>query len=230
MIAAIYARKSNDDERTNEDGRSIDRQVELARAFALSRGGWAVTEVFSDDGISGAEFVNRPGFTRMVEAAKHRPRPFDAVILMALNRLGRDQVNVMNALTALRDAGVKVFPYQTGNEVKLETPTEILVASVEAFADAAYRHTIKVNTREALQRKAKLGHNCGQKTFGYAVVRLGPQAVLSRRAGYPRGAGEDYQAGVRAGRRRAWQPADRDHAQGRGCPSPRLEVVEVRRP
>src|SRR3989441_2413207 len=170
MIAAIYARKSNDDERTNEDGRSIDRQVELARAFALSRGGGAVTEVFSDDGISGAEFVNRPGFTRMVEAAKHRPRPVDAVILMALNRLGRDQVNVMNALTALRDAGIKVFPYQTGNEVKLETPTEILVASVEAFADAAYRHTIKVNTREALIRKAKLGHNCGQKTFGYAAA------------------------------------------------------------
>src|SRR5713226_397584 len=131
MNAAVYCRKSSSDERTSEDGRSIDRQAELARAFAAKMS-WPVAEVFSDDGISGGEFVNRPGFARMVECAK-RGR-FGAVVVMALNRLGRDQARVTMALTDLRDAGVKVYCYQTGQEVKMDTPTEILIASVTAFA------------------------------------------------------------------------------------------------
>ena len=126
MNAVVYCRKSTDDERTATDGKSVARQEELARAFA-ERKGWPVAEVFTDDGISGAEFARRPDFTRLLAAAKRKPRQFDAVIMMALNRLGRDQVRVMMALTELHDAGVRVYCYQTGQEVKMSTPTEILI-------------------------------------------------------------------------------------------------------
>ena len=74
MIAAVYARKSSDDERSAEDGRSIDRQVALGRAFAESKG-WAVGECFTDDSYSGADFT-RPG-----------PRRFDLAMLE--HRVGR---------------------------------------------------------------------------------------------------------------------------------------------
>jgi hypothetical protein len=50
----------------SDDAKSVTRQVELARAFA-TRQGWVVAEshVYIDDGISGAEFVGRPGLTAL---------------------------------------------------------------------------------------------------------------------------------------------------------------------
>ena len=66
--AAIYARKSTDQNGVVEANKSVTRQKELARAFALSRG-WTVVAEYEDDGISGAEFEKRPGFQAMLAAA-----------------------------------------------------------------------------------------------------------------------------------------------------------------
>ena len=91
---AIYARKSTTDRRDASDGNSIERQLTLAREFA-ARHGWSVVAEESDAEISGAEFVDRPGFTRLLEGAERRR--FSVVVTMALSRIGRDQVNVMVA-------------------------------------------------------------------------------------------------------------------------------------
>jgi DNA invertase Pin-like site-specific DNA recombinase len=51
--------------------RSVTRQIEHARAYALARG-WVVRDeyIFVDDGISGAEFRKRPGLTRLLNALR----------------------------------------------------------------------------------------------------------------------------------------------------------------
>ena len=60
MNAAIYARKSTEQTGVTEENRSVTRQKQSARKFAVERG-WTVVAEFEDDGISGAEFDNRPG-------------------------------------------------------------------------------------------------------------------------------------------------------------------------
>jgi len=79
MIAAIYARKSTAETGMNDEEKSVTRQIEHAKAYALKKG-WTVAEelIFVDDGISGAEFVKRPGFLRLMNALKPRP-PFQAL-------------------------------------------------------------------------------------------------------------------------------------------------------
>jgi DNA invertase Pin-like site-specific DNA recombinase len=74
MIAAVYARKSTDQNLPDAE-KSVTRQVEHATAYA-ARKGWTVdpAHVYQDDGISGAEFVTRPGFLRLLNALKPRPR------------------------------------------------------------------------------------------------------------------------------------------------------------
>ena len=61
MRAAIYARKSTDDNDRDAENKSVTRQVERALAFAKAHA-WTVGDehVYIDDGISGAEFRNRP--------------------------------------------------------------------------------------------------------------------------------------------------------------------------
>ena len=92
MIAAIYARKSTDQNGMANEDKSVTRQIEHARAYAVGKG-WAVADehIYSDDGISGAEFAKRPGCLRLMNALKPRP-PFDVLIMSEESRLGREQI------------------------------------------------------------------------------------------------------------------------------------------
>jgi DNA invertase Pin-like site-specific DNA recombinase len=106
MIAAIYARKSTDQNLPDAE-KSVTRQVEHATAYA-TRKGWTVdrAHVYSDDGISGAEFVKRPGFLRLMTALKPRP-PFQVLVMSEESRLGREQIETAYVLKQLVDAGVR---------------------------------------------------------------------------------------------------------------------------
>jgi DNA invertase Pin-like site-specific DNA recombinase len=101
--AAAYLRKSTEDERTAADGKSIERQREGCATFAEKRG-WAVNpdHVYVDDGISGAEFVNRAGLQRLLQAVRRRPVPFQALVIAEPSRLGHEQVRQV-----LRKLGVE---------------------------------------------------------------------------------------------------------------------------
>jgi hypothetical protein len=68
---------------------------------------------------------------------------------------------------------VAVWTYADAREVKFETPAERLMVGVQGFAAEDYRYQIKAKTREALIRKAKLGHVTGTRTYGYDTVRVG---------------------------------------------------------
>jgi DNA invertase Pin-like site-specific DNA recombinase len=63
-----------------------------------------------DDGISGAEFANRPGFLRLMNALKPRPA-FHVLVMSEVSRLGREQIETAYALKQLSTAGVRCFSY-----------------------------------------------------------------------------------------------------------------------
>jgi DNA invertase Pin-like site-specific DNA recombinase len=88
MTAAIYARTSTDQSDVSDEQKSVARQVEHARAYAV-RKGWIVADehVYVDDGISGAEFASRPGFLRLMNALKPRA-PFKVLVMSEESRLG----------------------------------------------------------------------------------------------------------------------------------------------
>ena len=75
MVAAVYARKSNEQSGIADEQKSVARQIEHARQYAACKG-WTVVDehVYVDDGISGAEFSARPSFVRLMTALKPKPR------------------------------------------------------------------------------------------------------------------------------------------------------------
>lgn len=111
MHAAIYARKSTDQSGVSDDQKSVARQIDHAREYAIAKG-WTIAgdHVFVDDGISGAEFANRPGFLRLMNAVKPKPS-FDVLVMSEESRLGRESIETAYALKQLVTAGVRVFFY-----------------------------------------------------------------------------------------------------------------------
>ena len=111
MHAAIYARKSTDQSGVADEEKSVTRQITHARAFAAEKT-WTVADdhVYVDDGVSGAEFANRPSFLRLMNALKPRAS-FDVLVISELSRLGREQLETGYALKQLSQAGVKIYSY-----------------------------------------------------------------------------------------------------------------------
>jgi site-specific DNA recombinase len=167
MIAAIYVRKSTEQNGVADEQKSVARQAEHARQYA-ERKGWAVADeyVYVDDGISGAEFANRPGYLRLLNALKPRP-PFQVLVMSEESRLGREAIETAYALKQLVQAGVRVFFYMEDRERTLETPTDKIMMSLTAFADELEREKARQRTYDAMLRKARAGHVTGGSVFGY---------------------------------------------------------------
>jgi site-specific DNA recombinase len=170
MIAAIYARKSTDQNVSDEE-KSVAHQIERARAYAADKG-WDVADehVYSDDGISGAEFLKRPGFVALMNAVRPGP-PFQVLVTMEQSWLGRSQDEVPYALKRITDAGVRIFAYLTNTEIKRESAADKFMIHAIAFVDDMAREQSRERTRDALRRKAERGHVAGGMLYGYRNVR-----------------------------------------------------------
>ena len=172
MNAAIYARKSTEQSGIADEQKSVSRQIEHARQYA-ARKGWAVSDehVYVDDGISGAEFANRPGFLRLMNSLKPKAS-FQALVMSEESRLGREAIETAYALKQLVQAGVRVFFYLEDRERTLDSPTDKVMLSLTTFADELEREKARQRTYDAMLRKAKAGHVTGGACFGYRNVEI----------------------------------------------------------
>jgi DNA invertase Pin-like site-specific DNA recombinase len=172
MIAAIYARKSTDQNVADEE-KSVTRQIERATAYAETKG-WTVAtgHVYADDGISGAEFVKRPGFLRLLNALEPRP-PFQVLIMSEESRLGRESIETGWTLKKITDAGVRVFYYLEDRERTLGSSMDKVMMHLSTFAAEMEREKAVQRTRDAMRRKAERGHVAGGRVYGYDNQRVG---------------------------------------------------------
>src|SRR5262245_40618766 len=193
-VAAIYARKSTDQLVTDE-AKSVFRQIEHARLYA-ERHGWMVDDacIFVDDGISGAEFSNRPGFVRLMNALKPRPA-FDVLIMSEESRLGREAIETAYALKQIITSGVRVFFYLDDRERTLDSPTDKILLSLTAYADELEREKARQRVTDAMMRKARAGYVTGGRCFGYDNVEV--CAADGRRSNVERRINESEAAIVR---------------------------------
>ena len=231
ICAAVYARKSPDHTGLGvEEARSVKRQIEHARAYAV-RKGWTVDDahIYADDQITGALFgAGRPGLARLLNALSPRP-PFQVLVMSEESRLGRESIETAYTLKQITDAGVRVFFYLTDQERTLESATDKVMFSLSAFAAEMERERARQRTHDALMRKARSGHVTGGVVFGYRnrpvmdgarrthVLREidAPQAAIVRRIFEMYAAGQGIvriakrlnAEGVAPPRARGWAPS-----------------------
>ena len=171
MIAAIYARKSTEQNGVVDRQKSVTRQIDHATDYALTKD-WTVVQehIYVDDGISGAEFANRPGFVRLMNVLKPAP-PFQVLIMSEESRLGREMIETSYALKQIVQAGVRVFYYMEDRERTLDSPTDKVLMAVNAYAGELEREMARQRSRDAALQRAKSGHVAGGACYGYLNVR-----------------------------------------------------------
>lgn len=161
MKAAIYSRFSTD----RQTDSSIADQVRVCSEYAR-REGMQVTELFEDQGISGAAIGNRPSVIRMREAAL--ARRFDVLLVMDLSRLSRSQADLPKLIDQLLAKGVRVVGVQDGYDSSRRGHK--LQAGLHGILGEAFREMVKDRTYAALETRAKNRRPTGGRAYGYVAA------------------------------------------------------------
>ncbi len=172
-VTAIYARKSTEQHGADAEAKSVARQIESARAFAVSKG-WTVdeTHVYGDDAVSGADVRRLVNRQRLLDAIQAGP-PFQAVIMRDASRFSRrDGDEAFGELKAIARAGVDVWFYQEGQRFEYGNFAANITGFVKAEMNAEFRRQIAKWTRDAMLKKAQAGHVTGGRVFGYDNERV----------------------------------------------------------
>ena len=166
--AAIYARKSNERKGELRRDLSVTRRVENARSFA-ALSGWTVSDshVYVDDGISGAEFANRPAFMRMMSALTPKP-PFSHLVVSEQKSIGREMSETQFVIKQFGQAGVQIFEtYAHGQSLTPKNWLEKAMSAMRSAADEAHREDTRIRVHESHTRLHRLGRVTGGRIFGY---------------------------------------------------------------
>jgi len=159
--AGIYLRVSTQDQK---EGHGMQMQKTKCEAMATVKE-WSIAKIYEDEGISGMVNENeRPGFSQLLKDAK--AKEIDAVIVYALDRLGRRAQIVLRTIENLAEMGIKVASCREN----FDTSTAVGKFVVTMFADLSEleRNTIVERTKLGLEERRKIdGDIGGNVPMGY---------------------------------------------------------------
>lgn len=125
-----------------------------------------IEEWFSDEGVSGAvKAMERPGFSELFKFI----RKGDTLVVPAVDRLGRDTVDVLSTVEALRGKGVSIISLREGFD--LSTPIGKAMLTMLAAVAELERSNIKARQMAGIARAKAEGKALGrEKTIDDAAV------------------------------------------------------------
>jgi len=148
-----YARVSTDDQTCENQRRTISAR-------------YAVAKWFTDDGVSGAIVATeRPSMAALLAYV----REGDVVIVAAIDRLGRNTIDVLCTVEALKAKGVSVVSMREGFD--LATPAGKLMLTMLAAVAELERENLKARQLAGLERAKAEGKALGRsKSIDDAAV------------------------------------------------------------
>lgn len=155
--------------RVSSDGQSIDAQRHtIAKRYNVSADGW-----FTDEATSGiTKALKREGFSKLFSYA----RKGDTVIVAAIDRLGRNTIDVLETVEALKDKGVTVVSLREGFD--LSSPTGKLMLTMLAGVAELERENIKARQMAGIAKAKEDGRKLG------APKKINDQEVAAWRREY----------------------------------------------
>jgi DNA invertase Pin-like site-specific DNA recombinase len=164
---ALYARYSSD----NQSVASIEDQFRICRDQA-GREKWKVVGTYKDAAISGASVTLRPGIQALLQDAQ--AGKFAVVLAEALDRVSRDQADVVILYKHLKFAGVRIVTLAEGEISELHV-------GLKGTMNALFLKDLAAKTHRGLRGRVEKGKAGGGLCYGYNVVkRLGSEGEQVR--------------------------------------------------
>lgn len=141
-----------------------DQSTETQRATITSR--YSIDKWFTDEATSGAiKARDRQGLSELLKYA----RSGDTVVVYAIDRLGRNTIDVLETVETLEAEGVAVLSIREGFD--LSTPMGKAMLTMLAAMAELERSNIKSRQMAGLERARAEGKNLGrERSLDYAQV------------------------------------------------------------
>ena len=161
-----YTRVSTQEQAT--EGMSLEAQESRIRAWAEATGA-EVIDIVRDEGVSGTKLLaERPAGQRIAGLIEARKPGVDAVVVVRMDRLGRDTAEQLALLKRFR-AG-KVGLVAIAQHIDLATPHGRAMAQIGAVFAELERSLIAERTTEALTELRQQGRAWNHAPFGWDAV------------------------------------------------------------
>ena len=148
---AIYTRVSTLSQTTDNQLLELQKIAELK--------GYVVTEIFTDEGISGAKGREiRTGFNNIIKGAIKKD--FDIILTWSVDRLGRSLQDLVSFLNEIHSVGCDLYIHQSG--VDTSTPSgKMMFQMCGVFAEFE-RGMIRERVISGQQRAKSQGKHIGR--------------------------------------------------------------------
>ncbi|WP_282247959.1 recombinase family protein [Stenotrophomonas sp. PS02300] len=155
---ALYLRVSHAERTVENQRQALLQWAEYA--------GLEVTDVYTDEGISGAKGRDkRPGFDAMLKDATRRK--FDVLASWSVDRLGRSLTGLLDTLQELHGAGVDLYLHQQA--VDTRTPAgKAMFQMMGVFAEFE-RAMIQERVKAGMSRARSQGKHVGRPSVPEAT-------------------------------------------------------------
>jgi len=161
-----YVRVSTVEQAT--EGMSLDAQESRIRAWCEAQAAELV-EIVRDEGVSGTKLLaDRAGGSRVAGLLEARRPDADAVVVVRMDRLGRDAAEQIALLKRFRSG--KVGLVAIAQQIDLATPHGRAMAQIGAVFSELERALIAERTTEALTELREQGRVWNHAPFGWTAI------------------------------------------------------------
>ena len=176
LRVAAYCRVSTDSE---EQINSYKNQLAYYTEKISSKSEWKFAGIYADEGITGTSMKHREDFKRMLRAC--REGRIDLILCKSVSRFGRNSVDVLRTIRALRERGIGVMFEKEAVDTRTMN-SELILAFHSAFSQSE-SESISGNVRWGLRKAYENGTiQIGPNLYGFRREKDGPVLIDEEKA------------------------------------------------
>ena len=171
LRVAAYCRVSTDSE---EQINSYKNQLAYYTEKIGGNPAWKMAGIYADEGITGTSMKHREDFKRMLRAC--REGRIDLILCKSVSRFGRNSVDVLRTIRALRERGIGVIFEKEAVDTRTMN-SELILAFHSAFSQSE-SESIRENVRRGLHMAYAQGTvTIPTNTYGFCEGAEGEIAI-----------------------------------------------------
>jgi len=164
LSTGIYVRVSTEEQ--VQEGYSIRAQTEKLKSYALLKD-WDIFDIYTDEGISGKNIVDRPAVNRLIEDIKNGN--VNNVLVFKVDRLTRSTKNLLELVELFEDCDC-AFNSLT-ESIDTETPSGRMFLKIIGIFAEFERENLVSRLKLGFERKAKEGYTLSSFCPSYGYTR-----------------------------------------------------------